>query len=117
VSQRGQTPATLPDRHAYSPAAGRIAAAPATDADYEDPWQASRVLVLWFGLMLDETGGDLDMAIRAYHRGSPLARLGEGEEYLSIVHTRRARYMRGESTSPTWHWLRAQTETLDAATP
>jgi hypothetical protein len=87
---------------------GTIDFAPAGEADYYDPWQATRVLVLWFGVMLDETRGDLDAAIRAYNRGAPLARAGAGDEYLTAVVDRRRRYLRDETGSETWAFLRAK---------
>lgn len=87
-------------------AAGTIDFAPAKDEDYFDPWQASRVVAVWFGIMLDEVGGDLATAIRAYHRGGPSARAGEGQEYLDAVRRRRSRYLRPGGHSPTWEYLR-----------
>ncbi len=94
--------------------AGTIDFAPATEADYYDPWQATRVLVLWFGVMLDETRGDFDAAIRAYNRGAPLARAGAGEAYLTAVVDRRRRYLRDETGSATWAYLRARVRDLPA---
>jgi hypothetical protein len=94
--------------------AGTIDFAPAGEADYYDPWQATRVLVLWFGVMLDETRGDLDAAIRAYNRGAPLARAGAGEAYLTAVVDRRRRYLRDETGSATWAFLRAKVRELEA---
>ena len=88
--------------------AGTIDFAPADEMDYYDPWQATRVLVVWFGLMLDETGGDLDAAVRAYNRGAPQARAGAGDAYLALVVDRRRRYLRDETGSPTWAFLRAK---------
>jgi len=93
-------------------ASGVIDFAPADDRGYADPWQGSRVLVLWFSIMLDETKGDLDEAIRAYHRGSPLARAGEGDNYLKLVIDRRRRYLRDETASATWAFLRAKVRDL-----
>jgi hypothetical protein len=92
--------------------AGTIDFAPAREADYYDPWQATRVLVVWFGVMLDETRGDLDAAIRAYNRGAPLARAGAGEEYLTAVVDRRRRYLRDETGSETWAFLRGKVRDL-----
>jgi hypothetical protein len=92
--------------------AGRIDFAPAGDAAYDDPWQATRVIALWFDLMLDETRGDLDLAVRAYHRGAPLALAGEGVEYLDVVVGRRRRYFRDPSGSPTWEFLRERGRAL-----
>jgi hypothetical protein len=57
------------------------------DEEYLDPLKGSRVLVYWFGLMLDETGQDLDRATRAYHVGSGSARdlaLGLKRETRSV---------------------------------
>jgi hypothetical protein len=90
---------------------GDVDFAPATDDDYLDPWIATRLAVLWFGLMLDESRGDLAMAVRAYHRGTPAAREGEGVEYLEEVQRRLAHYVRGEATSPTWRFLRRRWRT------
>ena len=79
--------------------------APETDEDYLDPWIATRLAVLWFGLMLDESRGDVELAVRAYHRGTPAARAGEGTEYLDEVRRRLAHYVRGNATSPAWKFL------------
>jgi hypothetical protein len=95
-------------------AGGFIDFAPADEMGYTDPWQGSRVLVLWFSIMLDETGGDLDTAIRAYHRGGPLARAGEGGDYFDLVVDRRRRYLRDETASATWAFLRARVRDLPA---
>jgi len=74
--------------------------------DYFDPWKATRALVYWFSLMLDETEGDLDAATRAYHVGGDRARAGAGDTYLAGVERVEAAYARGPAPSPTWTWLR-----------
>ncbi len=84
---------------------GRIDFAPEGDAGYFDPWHATRMAAIWLDLMIEENDGDLDAAIRAYHRGSPLAQTGEGEEYLANVVRKRSEYMRNASGSPTWTFL------------
>jgi hypothetical protein len=84
---------------------GRIDFAPADEAAYYNPWQATRMITLWFDLMIDEHQGDVNAAIRAYHCGTRLARAGEGEEYLANVIEKRQTFMRGESRSPAWNYL------------
>lgn len=81
------------------------------EQDYFDPWHASRWVVFWFGLMLSEANGDLDLAVRAYNWGIGQARADAGNAYLDTVLRRRARYFEGPSGSPTWRelsqWRRA----------
>jgi hypothetical protein len=78
------------------------------DEDYFDPLKSSGVLVYWFALMLEETGGDLDLATAAYNVGSGRARQGGGQEYLDGVRGLEARFMTGRSPSPTWRFLRTR---------
>ena len=73
--------------------------------DYFDPWKATRVVAVWFDLMLQESNGDLALASRSYHRGSPLAHRGEGEAYLANVKRLRRLYIRDEGASLAWHFL------------
>jgi hypothetical protein len=75
------------------------------EEEYFNPWQASRVVAVWFELMLEEADGDLELAVRMYHRGRQLARRGEGEAYLGHVKRLRHRYIRNEDSSPAWHFL------------
>jgi hypothetical protein len=84
---------------------GRVDFAPPDESGYYNPWQATRMIALWFDLMLEEHRGDVDAAIRAYHRGSPLARTGEGEDYLANVVSKRRTFMRGQGRSPAWNVL------------
>jgi hypothetical protein len=39
------------------------------DDDYYNPFKAARMLTCWFQIMLDEAGGDVDLAIRALCTG------------------------------------------------
>ena len=75
------------------------------DEDYYDPWQATRWVAFWFEAMLEEAGGDVDLAVRAYNRGIGQAVAGAGDHYLAMVRARRLRYFEGPSRSPTWRML------------
>lgn len=77
-----------------------------SEEDYFNPWHATRALVVWFGLELIRSDGDIDLAVRAYHRGFKAAAGGDGLEYLSNVNRLRARYFTGDLSSPTWVALR-----------
>src|SRR5687768_18563372 len=39
------------------------------EPDYFNPWTATRIATVWFERELLRSGGDVDLAIRAYHRG------------------------------------------------
>lgn len=77
------------------------------DEDYFNPWNGTRFVALWMERLLEELDGDLDAAIRAYHRGAERVRLDpqEGAEYLEAVKRRRRRYIRNEDSGPAWDYL------------
>jgi len=79
--------------------------------DYFDPWKATRALVYWFSLMLEETHGDLDAATRAYHVGGDRALAGRGGPYLENIERVERDYVVGPAPSPTWTWLRERCPT------
>jgi hypothetical protein len=81
-----------------------------SEDDYYDPWRASRFVALWMLLMTEEAGGDLDRAVRAYHRGIGDAGDSFGVDYLSAVQRRLTRYIRNADAPASWDfvWRRAR---------
>ena len=84
--------------------AGAIDWAP-TEAAYFNPYVATRVATLWYARELGNAAGDLELAVRAYHRGPEHAWDARGTRYLEQVRDKHERYLRVVAAPPSWAYL------------
>jgi len=73
-----------------------------SDADYLNPWLATRFVAIWMRFMLDEAAGVLDTAVGAYNRGIGAAHDEIGRRYLATVQQRLRRYIWNQDAPPAW---------------
>jgi hypothetical protein len=78
------------------------------DDDYFNPLIGTRVATVWFERELLLSAGDVNLAIRAYHRGQENALDGQGDAYLARVLSLRDRYITAQTASASWRYLTAQ---------
>lgn len=83
-----------------------------SEADYFDPWTATRIATIWFERELLRADGDVDLAIRAYHRGMDNAMDEKGDAYHARVVRLREAYIRSQEASPTWRFLASRIRPL-----
>ena len=76
-----------------------------TEADYFNPWIATRIATVWFRRELRLADGDVDLAARAYHRGIEDALDEKGDVYIAKVQRLREQYIRAQGSSETWRFL------------
>jgi hypothetical protein len=75
------------------------------EEQYYNPWFATRIATLWFNRELRRADGDIELAIRAYHRGMDAALDEKGDVYLAGVLDKRARYILNHGAPGSWALL------------
>lgn len=85
-----------------------------SEADYFDPWPATRFAAIWLSLLLDEAEGDLEWAVRAYNRGISRAHDHLGTAYYHTVQQRLWRFVRNVDAPRAWDYVWRRSREIEA---